>query len=295
MKKLDQVKEVTFETVNKLFDFIASDLITRNHEYGFRGHSDNSWKLEPTIIRYIDSIENSYGANQHKRDDLTRLSMNRLYKNFKDNLIVNNDLPQEKVESIDLWQYGQHFGLPSPLLDWTYSPYIALFFALESPIKVNKEVNCCIWVLNLEIVEYLNQEVRDTVRPKHKDKLSPEGLLMQQFPEMGIVSELNEYNRRLSYQQGFFTRHEYYRSVEVWLTRITNELDHSHSDQGVLEKYTFKCDEMKRIQMLDILDRMNINHRTLFPDINGSVKDAIESTTRSFQGPRVKHFSFSRL
>ena len=46
--------------------------------------------------------------------------------------------------------------------------------------------------------------------------------------------------------------------------------------------------------MLDRLDTMNINSRTLFPDVFGSVKDAIESTFRSFQAPRRKNFSYSQ-
>jgi hypothetical protein len=143
------------------------------------------------------------------------------------------------------------------------------------------------------LLQLLNESVVQEVRPKFKDRLKSEDLLDEQFPVLRVIQELNENNRRLVFQQGFFTKHDYYRSLEVWLNRIVAELHFNRSDRPLLQKCTFSCTEGERISFLDKLDAMNINPRTLFPDIAGSVLGAIDETFRSFQEPSSKGFHFS--
>ena len=83
----------------------------------FRGHSDLSWTLEPSLNRagYIDAFESSI----------------RLYKKFVQNsvkLIANP--PTAEYE----WMfYMQHYGIPTNLMDWSESPLVGLYFSVEDP------------------------------------------------------------------------------------------------------------------------------------------------------------------
>jgi hypothetical protein len=109
-----------------------------------------------------------------------------------------------------------------------------------------------------------------------------------------VVEEVNENNRRMAFQQGFFTKHDYYRSFEVWMKRIVDQLTFKKAESPLLHKYSLPCSEADRWAVLDKLDAMNINHRTLFPDITGSVRGAKDATFRNFQAPRFKSMNFSQ-
>lgn len=292
MFSLNQVHEVHFRSVDEIFQYATSHLITRNHNFGFRGHEDAGWKLEPTLIRFTDLIKDAYPEYANDRHIIMKV-LPRLHDEFRRNLIINNDLSQDKIDNMDLWQFGQHFGLPSPLLDWTFSPFVALFFSLAATGKQQVNDARCLWVLNIDLIDVINRSVIQEVRPKYIDSIKPERLLSEQFPTLEIIHEINENNKRMAFQQGFFTKHQYYRSLEVWIDRIVEELHFKKSDAPLLQKLTYRCTAKERVAALDKLDHMNINSRTLYPDISGSVKGAVDSTFRSFQEPMGKGFAFS--
>lgn len=109
------MSERPFEDAGELINHLTS--LAKENKWVFRGYSEQD-QLFPNILRY--------GLEDMEYELLFEFER---YGNQYIN--VNNP--------IDFMSYAQHFGLPTRLLDFTYNPFIALYFSLFSP---KKDENC---------------------------------------------------------------------------------------------------------------------------------------------------------
>lgn len=97
--------------------------------WSFRGQSDSSWTLDPSLARILKSngINHPVNACQIEKS-LTRyfLTNNKHFEELK-----NVELNDRKGNAVLIWSFMQHYGAPTRLLDWTDSPMIGLYYAVE--------------------------------------------------------------------------------------------------------------------------------------------------------------------
>jgi hypothetical protein len=197
-------------------------------QFVFRGHRRDIYKLESTLER---RLRGQPDKDRAIRDHLDRFKLAARGRRGPNPVDYTND--------DDWWALGQHNGLNTPLLDWTYSPFLAAYFAFYETKSddTNKRV---IFGLNREFlksdkeIEFYIPDTDDNPR-----------LLNQNRNKTDLPIE--------EYIQKTYAGHS-----EVILLRV-------------------EIPKEERMAALEILETMNINHQTLFPDIFGA---AIYANTR---------------
>jgi hypothetical protein len=220
-----------WESFNNLFN----QIIDYPH-YVWRGQKDASWVLEPTLNRIIKDIEG----------DLDNIIKKHL-ENFKyATRGRRGSNPKLDLTDDEWWALGQHNGLATPFLDWTTSPFVAAFFAFSEENSDEVEYRS-IYALHQTRTIKKSNELKD----KHKEVIE-------------FIKPFTDDNPRLVNQSGLFSKGPVSQDLEKWIA--AQFIDDKRS--VVLIKIRIPTTE--RLTFLKALNRMNINHLTLFPDIIGS-------------------------
>ncbi|GGI90620.1 FRG domain-containing protein [Legionella impletisoli] len=140
---------------------LVSNQLVNQKNLIFRGHQDPRWTLIPTLKR------------THKF--LNEEQTNKIIETFKSALqnIEHNDLKQlNDFTENQLWALGRHYGLPTPLLDWTYNPLIALYFAYED--RANLFPQHALYIMDFERITsdnliFFNNQPHQNEREKKQE------------------------------------------------------------------------------------------------------------------------------
>lgn len=110
----------------------------------FRGHADSRWAIQTTLERrgFPDmEVPNYYrilGRGKHEIEARTGRKWDlptypEIVKKFSEYDEASLALTFGTLPGFEYMAYVRHCGFPTPILDWTRSPYIAAMFAFEPP------------------------------------------------------------------------------------------------------------------------------------------------------------------
>lgn len=154
----------------------------------------------------------------------------------------------------DWWALMQHHGAPTRLLDWTASPYVASYFAVEK----DPEEPGVVFVIDADALDDRYRNVyRVAPEPTHFREPQGEGAIAAYAPFYKTP--------RVLAQQGYFTA-------------ATNPtVDHEEllsSSNAALEQWVISPD--LKPHLLYELTRMNLSANSLFPGLDGLGRSTAE-------------------
>jgi hypothetical protein len=245
--------------------------------WSFRGHAVANWRLEATLERATTQlVAASIGTVFHVSRQRLRPGTHEkeLLLDFQRGAHQYMALTPAEEEVVDWLALMQHHGAPTRLLDWTRSPYVALYFALEKPQPKERSA---IWAIDRE---WMDKESSEAMR-KHDPRCpNPSDfkamcryingvLLKEDNPTVVVPANPMRMNDRMTAQQGHFLcnlSHE--ESFDVSLFRM---LRTTTAKERPVRKLVLAQDveQDQRIVMLRELRRMNIHSASLFPGLDG--------------------------
>lgn len=235
----DGFVEIELSSWRDLHEYVMSEMLEFGH-YVWRGQRDASWGLQTGFDR----------AMQFKKKSTYELHARKHLSNFKMASRGRRGPSPAKIEDEnDWWALAQHYGLATPLLDWTASPFVALYFAFEKEQAPSSEKRA-IWAIGA--VEAKNGEIKKS----HSGSAAA--------PLLKFLRPLQDDNSRLVSQSGLFTKAPYGETVESWVKQ------NFEGEKSIMHLMKITMPNRDRPDCLKILNKMNINHTSLFPDLYGS-------------------------
>ncbi len=204
-----------------------------NYNYLFRGQENPQWILQTTFHRYFPHIQ-------------LPLYINNIIPE------VHNQLVSQGFESHNLQDINgfnsflaklQHHGFPTPLLDWTYSPFISVFFAIKN--LQDHDLNS--GYFSVYIFDYLKW-ISHTYQPVD--------LLNNNNPFVSTYRPYYANNPRLVTQQSILT-----------ITNVSN-IESYLSQFNVQYLYKINISRQEVHEIRNDLENMGVTENRLFPNFD---------------------------
>ena len=251
LQHIDKMEDILEIMTHHIYD----DKIERyRSSYIYRGIPNSDYKLKTSLER--NCKEKGYVIEESILRNFSKYAIN------DDPLIVKSIWRQMII--------GQHHGLLTRLMDWTYSPLVGLHFATSEQDVNQLGINdCVLWEINVE-------ELNSLLPSKCKDILKEEKAYLFTVDMLEkVANSIAQYDLLLgdsaiilleppSIDQRIISQYSYFSIIPKGISDVENFLE---LKTNCTTKYII--DKKLRWQVKDMLDQMNINERVLFPGLDG--------------------------
>ena len=232
--------------------------------FAYRGVSDAAADLTTSLVRLGD---NAPAQESH------------MLRNFRKYAHKSRELGSSVWNWLAL---AQHHGLPTRLLDWTFSPYVALHFATEDIDRYDRDG--VIWAVDyIQAHRHLPDRLRKILQDEGSDVFTAEMLdegadTLQQLDALGtakafvVFLEPPSLDDRIVNQFALFSL----------MSSPSASLDGWLAERPELSRKLILPKELKW-EVRDKLDQANITERVLFPGLDG-----LSRWLRRYYSPRLR-------
>ncbi len=238
------------------FKKLVSD--TEMTSWIFRGQAISDWPILSSLSRYFNKFEVHTDCWPHQEERLLRIFKRKAH-HYLDNV------PTEK-DTFEWLSLMQHFGTPTRLVDFTFSPYVAAFFALHKT-----QEDCAVWALfppKFDGESEILLQNGDKFIPKDRWLRKNENYIdyyLKGDKSFLIMGEPERMNQRLIAQAGTFIVPS---KIDIPLEKII--IDNYQNSDDAIKKIIIK--KSVRDKAMKDLYRSNITEATLFPGIDGMAR-----------------------
>lgn len=222
--------------------------------WAFRGQQDVDWALLSSLSRYFEAFIPDKSTWRIREERAIRIFRRKAH-----NYITNPAVLDNVLRCLTLMQ---HHGAPTRLLDFTKSPFVAAFFALENTVT-----DAAVFALNTPVLwsAVLTKNPlldRETIDPTKEGNF--ERHFLQNDSEIIWIGEPTEMDKRLVAQSGTVV-------VPGVLQKSLDQILNGYPTPKTLIKKII-LPKAVREEAMKALYRMNITNATLFPDLDGLAK-----------------------
>jgi hypothetical protein len=250
----------------------------------FRGQGQD-WEIKSRLARILENlqIEEAHYKNREQN----------IISEFKSRIELYRDFNVNTKDYVECCSLIQHYGGPTRLIDFTDSFFVALFFAIEN---IESAHDAFIWGFQDNILrdnvfreEPLESSFGNIRRAQQEKMVEKANQIFENEEEKDaglLVIRPTRKNERLSRQQGLFLMQENIKisfmdnlkkDFLVYFEKDVKTLTIPELNELHYLVFVIKIIIPARLKSFirTELIRMNINHETLFPGIEGFCKSLV--------------------